>query len=191
LSTSDSARPFVAIPDQQVIGSLDALERDPAIGRAHSASVVETFGPMPKGHALKATLNAFGLGRVREERLRQFDHLVEPSQVVATELGEFVFPSNLLADGRVDRSVYTWYRASTASERKVEEIDPYEFANCAVVIVKQGFSVAPDELIDECLKAFGYSRKTSETKEYAARLVQWCVAQGYLVEVDGSLRISR
>jgi len=189
-ATSRERRDFVPIPKPSVVGNLDDLQSDRSRGIDMINRLADDYGPVSKSLVIKATLNAFGLGVIREERLRQFADLVDSSRLVVTPFGEFVFPAALVEAGEVRRSDFDWYRSSKFSDRTLDEISPHEFANCAVVLVRAGFSISEDELVQECLNEFGYLRKTEDARKLARDRISWAVSAGYLVQDGITLRVA-
>lgn len=168
-------------------GRPDDIEHSGSIIAALLTSFADVDGPVELTTALKAIARSFGLDRVRQSRLDVMRKFVPESRLVSTPFGEFLFPQELLnEDGTVSSDFY-WYRDSTFAERSIDQIAPHEFANAAVKIARDSFSIEKGELAIAVLNAFGYSRKTLDSSSAAASRINWAVAQGYLQERDGQV----
>jgi AAA domain/Protein of unknown function (DUF4011)/REase_MTES_1575 len=180
-------RPLVV---EGTAGTPDDIEHSGPIITALLTSLADTDGPIELVTALKAIARVFGLDRVRQARLDVMARFVPKSRLVRTPFGDFLFPEELLLpDGSVS-SEFTWYRDSTFAERKIDQIAPQEFANAAVKITRDSFSIQVDELAVALLDAFGYGRKTADSLAAATQRIQWAVAQGYLVQREGGISTS-
>lgn len=153
------------------------------------ARIVDRYGPMPLNRAIRYTASCFDLSRVQDRKISALSSLASPESIVDTEFGPFVFPADIVDDGVVSAS-FTWFRRSTFAQRKVQEIAPHELANLFVEIVRSGYSMDHDELVNETMKFLGYGRKGADTVELVSRVVDWAVSHGYLVESEGRLTIA-
>jgi len=149
---------------------------------------VEESGPMPLERAVKLTATAFGLSVVRDAKMKILTRLVDPDRMVVSEFGTFVYPMSTIEAGQVLDS-FTWFRKSTSSERRVQDISPHELANLFVALVRSGFSMSREELAQETLAFLGYSRKTADTTDFVHRVIEWAVDNEYLVESDERLSV--
>jgi hypothetical protein len=183
-------RSFVPIPKVKTTTTLDDLNADRARGVRCVNDLLRMCGPLRSDVVLKATLNRFGLNQVNANRLREYADLIDPTQLVKSKFGDFAFPEELVGPQGLRRDVFNWYQASKFSERKLDEISPQEFANCAAAIVRGSFSIGEAELASAVLTEFGYSRKTADAIDLATSMIQWCVTEGYFTSSDGTLRIS-
>jgi SpoU rRNA methylase family enzyme len=183
-------RSFVPIPKVKTTTTLDDLNADRARGVRCVNDLLRMCGPLRSDVVLKATLNRFGLNQVNANRLREYADLIDPTQLVKSKFGDFAFPEELVGPQGLRRDVFNWYQASKFSERKLDEISPQEFANCAAAIVRGSFSIGEAELASAVLTEFGYSRKSADAIDLATSMIQWCVTEGYFTSSDGTLRIS-
>ena len=182
-------RPFVPIPKVSTSSTLDDLYADRSKGVRCLNGILDLCGPLRSDIAIKTTLNRFGLGAVKANRLKEFADLIPSAQLISSKFGDFVFPEALVEPEGVRRDVFDWYYSSTFRERPIEEISPHEAANCAVAIVRGAFSVSDAELATAILTEFGYSRKSPETIELVRSMIQWSVNEGFLDDVEGQLRV--
>jgi hypothetical protein len=148
--------------------------------------MVEYSGPMLLERAVKLTASAFGLSVVRDVKLAKLIRLVKTEQVITTEFGDFVFPSETVGDSQVLDS-FTWFRKSNSAVRRVQDIAPHELANLFVALVRSGFSMSRDELVQESLTFLGYNRKTGDTSDFVHRVINWAVENDYLIDSDDRL----
>ena len=149
-------------------------------------SIADDFGPMPLSRAIRYTASCFELSKVLDRKLPELARLADSGMVVDTEFGPFVFPSDEVENGVVSAS-FTWFRRSSFTQRKVTDIAPHEMANLFLAIVKESYSILPEELVAESLKFLGYTRKGGETVEYVESLIDWAVSEGLLTKQDGRL----
>jgi hypothetical protein len=148
--------------------------------------MVEYSGPMLLERAVKLTASAFGLSVVRDVKLAKLIRLVKTEQVITTEFGDFVFPSETVGDSQVLDS-FTWFRKSNSAVRRVQDIAPHELANLFVALVRSGFSMSRDELVQESLTFLGYNRKTGDTSDFVHRVINWAVENDYLIDSEDRL----
>ena len=168
------------------VGTVSELEALSPKARDLLHQIVEYSGPMPLERAVKLTAAAFGLSVVRDAKLAKLTRLVKTEQVITTEFGDFVFPSETVEDSRVLDS-FTWFRKSTSSVRRVQDIAPHELANLFVALVRHGFSMSRDELVQESLTFLGYNRKTGDTSDFVHRVINWAVENDYLIDSEDRL----
>ena len=121
--------------------------------------------------------------------MAKLTRLVKTEQVITTEFGAFVFPSETVEDSQVLDS-FTWFRKSTSSVRRVQDIAPHELANLFVALVRHGFSMSRDELVQESLTFLGYNRKTGDTSDFVHRVINWAVENDYLIDSEDRLSVS-
>jgi len=168
-------------------GTPDDIEHSGSIIEALLTSLADVDGPVEIKTAIKAVARSFGLDRVRQSRLDVMRRFVPESRLVVTAFGEFLFPQDLLnEDGSVSTEFY-WYRDSTFAERSIDQIAPQEFANAAVKIARDSFSIEKGDLAIALLDTFGYSRKTQDSSSAATARIDWAVEQGYLQEREGMI----
>lgn len=166
-------------------GTPEDIEHSGSLIGALLTSFADVDGPVELNTALKAIARSFGLDRVRQSRLDLMRKFVPESRLVRTPFGEFLFPREMLNENGTVSADFYWYRDSTFAERSLDQIAPHEFANAAVKIARDSFSIEKGELVIAVLNAFGYSRKTQDSSSAAASRIDWAVAQGYLQERDG------
>ena len=109
--------------------------------------------------------------------------------MIVTEFGAFVYPREAIENGQVLDS-FTWFRKSTSSVRRVQDISPHELSNLFVAIVRSGFSMSREELAQETLTFLGYNRKTGDTTDFVHRVIEWAVEHEYLIDADDRLSVS-
>jgi hypothetical protein len=149
---------------------------------------METSGPLPLERAVKLAASSFGLSVVREAKLKNLIRLVPTSQVVVTEFGPFVYPTELIEGGVVSDS-FDWFYKSNSSNRRVQDISPHELSNLFVSLVRSGFSMSREELATETLNFFGYTRKTTDTVDFVHKVINWAVDNEYLNDSDDRLSV--
>jgi hypothetical protein len=179
------------VPPSQISGAGTVAELEAISPNAREVlnRFVEESGPMPLERAVKLTATAFGLTVVRDAKLKILTRLVDPDRTVFTEFGTFVYPMSTIETGQVLDS-FTWFRKSTSSERRVQDISPHELANLFVALVRSGFSMSREELAQETLAFLGYSRKTADTTDFVHRVIEWAVDNEYLIDADDRLSVS-
>jgi hypothetical protein len=179
------------VPPSQISGAGTVVELEAISPNAREVlnRFVEESGPMPLERAVKLTATAFGLTVVRDAKLKILTRLVDPDRTVFTEFGTFVYPMSTIETGQVLDS-FTWFRKSTSSERRVQDISPHELANLFVALVRSGFSMSREELAQETLAFLGYSRKTADTTDFVHRVIEWAVDNEYLIDADDRLSVS-
>jgi hypothetical protein len=179
------------IPPSHLGGFGTVVELDAISPKARDLlqQIVENSGPMPLERAIKLTATAFGLSVVRDVKLAKLTRLVNPDHLVTTEFGVFVFPSETVESSQV-LSSFTWFRKSTSSVRRVQDIAPHELGNLFVALVRSGFSMSREELVLETLTFLGYNRKTSETSDFVHRVIDWAVDNEYLIDTEDRLSVS-
>jgi hypothetical protein len=182
-------RSFVPPAHAGEIGTVVELEALSPKARLLLQQFVEEAGPLPLERAVKFTATAFGLSVVREAKMKLLTRLVEPDQMIVTEFGAFVYPREAIENGQVLDS-FTWFRKSTSSVRRVQDISPHELSNLFVAIVRSGFSMSREELAQETLTFLGYNRKTGDTTDFVHRVIEWAVENEYLVDADDRLSVS-
>jgi len=182
---SDRERPFVVPAFPSIQGTSDQLDSGGSQPVAALSEIIALSGPIASTDALKLLANAFGLGRVREARLKQLMRFVPDECSVSTPFGDFLFPRELLsAEGEVADS-FTWYRTSTFSERTIQQISPHEVANAMVDLVRDSFAIDPESLASATLSLFGYQRRGPEALPYLLAVAEWAVDEGYFILSDG------
>jgi hypothetical protein len=181
-------RLYIAPTPSAGAGTVVELEANSPKARTLLQRLVDESGPMPLEKAVKLTASAFGLSVVREAKLAKLIRLANPEHIVSTDFGTFVFPSETVQDNQV-LSSFTWFRKSTSSERRVQDISPHELANLFVALVRSGFSMSRDELAQETLSYLGYSRKTADTTDFVHRVIEWAVENEYLTESEERLSV--
>jgi hypothetical protein len=173
-----------SLPGQ--VGARAELEALSPRARELFAQITERYGPLPLAKAIRYTASCFDLSKVLDKKIPVLAGLADPSCIVDTEFGPFVFPQAELLGGVVAPS-FVWFRRSTFSQRKVSDIAPHELANLFVAIVRNGYSMEHDELINETMRFLGYGRKGADTVDFVSRVIEWAVTEEYLEETDGRL----
>ena len=181
-------RKYISPSPQAAAGTVVELEANSPKARTLLQRLVDESGPMPLEKAVKLTAAAFGLSVVRDAKLAKLVRLVNPEHIISTDFGTFVFPSETVQDHQVLPS-FTWFRKSTSSERRVQDISPHELANLFVALVRSGFSMSREELAQETLNFLGYSRKTADTTDFVHRVIEWSVENEYLTESEERLSV--
>ena len=182
-------RLYIAPTPPAGAGTVVELEANSPKARTLLQRLVDESGPMPLEKAVKLTASAFGLSVVRDAKLAKLIRLVNPEYIVSTDFGAFVFPSETVQDSQV-LSSFTWFRKSTSSERRVQDISPHELANLFVALVRSGFSMSREELAQETLNYLGYSRKTGDTTDFVHQVIEWAVDHEYLTESEDRLSVA-
>ena len=181
-------RPYVPMVLDGTAGTPDDIESSGSIIRELLISLTDLYGPVSVPAALKTVARAFGLDRVRQSRLDVMVAFVPRDHLVSTPFGDYLFPRELLdASGRVSPA-FDWYRASSFSERSLDQIAPQEFANAAAKCARDAFEIESDELATALLTVFGYGRKTADAVAAAAERINWAVEEGYLAREGTVIR---
>ena len=168
------------------LGTRVELEAMSPKARDLFAQITNRYGPLPIAKAIRYTASCFDLSKVLDRKIPALSNLADPSCTVDTEFGVFVFPQAEISGGVV-ATTFDWFRKSTFSQRKVVEIAPHELANLFVAIVRNGYSMEHDELVNETMKFLGYGRKGADTVDHVSSVIEWAVTEEYLEESDGRL----
>lgn len=180
-----ASRPFVPWTPR-TLGTADAIENlSPAV-RAAVAEVIEAEGPIEQDELLKKVANAFGLQRVREQRLVALRSLVPKDQCVTTSYGTHVFPRPLISGGVVSDD-FTWYRVPDTGRRELASVAMEELRNMCRDIARRSGGIAVQELARAALEELGYARASTATHHDAIARVEHLVARGWLTISDGHL----
>jgi hypothetical protein len=130
----------------------------------------------------------FDLSRLSTARLERLKSLLPKKITVKTKFGTFLFPITMIDDDGNVSSEYKSYRATTPAERKITDIAPQETANAIVHIVEKSHSIDRDELANELLTTFGYTRKMPDTLEEAKKRVTWAIENSYVGVSDSIVK---
>lgn len=184
VATHESAqRPFSPW-EQRVVGDTTHIDQLSQMFRSTVEEIVEVEGPIERDELLKKAASAFGLSRVREQRLEHLRNATPSSQTFTSAFGTFVYPKDLISDGKVNAS-FTWFRAGDEQRREISQIAPEELRNlCREVAVRSG-GVEPAELARIALTTLGYSRASAATHESSLQKVQHLIEIGALKVENG------
>lgn len=183
-------RPFLMPPPVHNVGTTVELDAISPKARELLKMYVDNVGPVLIDQAIKYTANAFGLSVVRGPRLAKLQRLAADVHSETTEFGTFLYPSEVVEDG-VLRSDFTWYRKSTSSERRVQDISPHELSNLMRSIVRDSYSIDRASLANAALDVLGYNRKTSDTVAHVDQVIGWAIEEEMLNLEDGQVSVSR
>lgn len=171
----------------RLVGAPEDLEHSGNTIHRLLTDVADTEGPLPVDAALRKVARCFGLERVRENRISAMHPHVPASHRVRTPFGDFLFPRQYVDTSGTVTDDFTWFRRTTAAERKIDAIAPHEIANAMVHIATSAHGISREELAAEVLTTFGYARKTSDTLAHVLAVLDWVVAQGGLQDRNGLL----
>jgi hypothetical protein len=168
---------FLGFPE-----SMDSKFKDV---KAILVEIAQTEGPIPAESALKIAAKCFDITRLTTVRLERLIPILPTKITIKTKFGAFLFPLTLIDDNGEVSTDYKTYRATTPGTRKITEIAPHETANAIVHIVEKSHSIDKEELAQELLTAFGYTRKTQDALDEARGRVMWAIDNDY-VSVSGA-----
>lgn len=160
---------------------LDSLSSRPAIEAVRAAlrDGIAAEGPIHRERLARLTGNAFGLARVRQDRIEAIAALI-PTDYQATPDG-FVWPA-----GIEPTSWRGYRRTKPGADRPLEHVALDEIANAMQALTAAAMGIEREELYREALEIFGGRRLTEGLRQRMALAADHGLATGRLVE-DGDL----
>ena len=177
---NDRVIPYSRWTGERFVGFPENMERQSKDVQALLVEIAQAEGPLPAETALKMAAKCFDLSRLSTARLERLKSLLPKKITIKTKFGTFLFPVTMIDDDGNVSSEYKTYRATTPAERRITDIAPQETANAIVHIVEKSHSIDRDELANELLTTFGYSRKMPDTLEEAKNRVTWAIENSYV-----------
>jgi hypothetical protein len=146
-------------------------------------SIVDTEGPLSVNQALKRVAKAFGLQRVRGNRLSEMSVLLGTRDTTEVAGEFYLWPASAEPD--------TWreVRRSTSDQREVAEISPYEIVNAMEELVRRSISISQGELSRWIANYFGASKVGASIAEHLQMCIDWGVNSGRLQSEGDQLSI--
>lgn len=150
-------REFVAA-STAVVGPRDVLDRlddraAAATVREQIIDVVSVEGPVELTRLMRIVGRRFNLNAVRTARVEEMSRLIPRGQLKRSrKFGDFVWPSDL------DPETWAGYRASTTSERSLDEVAPQEIANAMRALIADSSPLTEDDLLRATADVFGIAR---------------------------------
>ena len=136
--------------------------------------VIEVEAPIQRERLARLVANAFGLGRVNEERKRSIYRVV-PSEYVRDSDQDFYWP--------VDTDQQSWRTVRVVAgegSRVLDEVSLIEIGNAMVVVVERAGGIDQEELKREALAMFGGRRKTPAIGARLDEALRLALAQRFL-----------
>jgi hypothetical protein len=170
--------------DLHVVGAgtkdwLDRLSEPAAADRVRNVllQLADQLGPIEVDELCRSTARAFGLSRVRADRIAAIRSLIPPSATrTSGDFGDFIWPHG------VDPSTWRGFRRNDGElARKVTEMAPEEVLNAMRVCVQVGQAVSRRELVELTARLFGHDRLTAAVRERLEAVVRLGVTDGALV----------
>lgn len=153
--------PVARLGDLSVLDNLRVRKHSQAV-RAAVQEIVEFEGPVHEDRAAQLVGQAFGLNRVRGNRVKPILHQVKNSSVQQDAHG-FLWPEG------VEPTEWREFRPHTDGERReFDRISPFELANAARVLTQLHPMEDRESLERRVMKTFGFQRRTAKVKRQLA-----------------------
>ncbi|GAA3586260.1 DUF3320 domain-containing protein [Klugiella xanthotipulae] len=167
--------PFVAA-DTGVIASQSALNNiimaTPAV-ESYAAEALATEGPIELGRLALLVAKRFGFSRIGPGRRDELSRVITARFTTTHDEGTFVWPDGISPDNWRDA-----YTVEASGDRTVNEVSVQEIANAMCILLRESFSMSPEELDLETSRALGYSRANEATKSRFRRALTLAITSG-------------
>ncbi len=154
------------------------------LGRLTSAlaKILEVEGPIHVDLAAKRLATAWGITRTTSKVTARFEEAAAKleSEGKGTRQGDFLYYPGF--DDALVR------RPADGVQREIDEIPPEELSACVLLVVDAYLGIAPDALVREVGRAFGYQRLGEKIQATLEPVVAGLVESAVLVREDERLR---
>ena len=164
----------------EVLDQLHSAWSENVVG-AVVREVIDAEAPIHRDRLAKLVANAFGLGRVNEDRRRSIRRVVPNVHTRAND-PDFYWPAD------VDPGSWRTVRVpSQGQSRAIDEVSLFEIGNAMVIVVERARGMGQEELKSETLGMFGGRRKTQAISDRLDEAVRFALARNALRLADSGL----